>query len=57
MRLAIPYDIFKYPKKSYQQPTSYYTYLKVSKSQKQFSLKLHCQKNERHIWQNSALAS
>ena len=57
MRLAIPYDIFKYPKKSYQQPTSYYTYLKVSKSQKQFSLKLHCQKNERNIWQNSALAS
>ena len=31
--------------------------LKVSKSQKHFFLKLHCQKNEQNIWQNSALAS
>ena len=31
--------------------------LKVSKSQKQFFLKLHCPKNKRNIWQNSALAS
>ena len=29
--------------------------LKVSKSQKQFFLKLHCQKNERNIRQNSVL--
>ena len=29
--------------------------LKVSKSQKHFFLKLHCPKNERNIWQNSAL--
>ena len=54
MRLAIHctdvYGIFKYPKKSYQQPKSYHTYLKVSKSQKQFSSKLHCPKNERNIW-------
>ena len=31
--------------------------LKVSKSQNQFFLKLHCPKNERNIWQNSTLAS
>jgi hypothetical protein len=29
--------------------------LKVSKSQRQFFLKLHCPKNERNIRQNSAL--
>ena len=29
--------------------------LKVSKSQMHFFLKLHCPKNERNIWQNSAL--
>ena len=29
--------------------------LKVSKSQKQFFLKLHCPKNEQNIRQNSAL--
>ena len=32
-------------------------FLKVSKSQKHFFLKLHCQANEWNIWQNSALAS
>ena len=32
-------------------------YVKVSRSQKHFFLKLHCPKNERYIWQNSALAS
>ena len=32
-------------------------YIKVSKSQKHFFLKLHCLKNERNVWQNSALAS
>ena len=31
--------------------------LKVSKSQKNFFLQLHCPKNERNIWQNFALAS
>ena len=31
--------------------------VKVSKSQNQFFLKLHCPRNERNIWQNSALAS
>ena len=32
-------------------------YLKISKSQKHFFLKLHCPKNKRDIWQNSALVS
>ena len=31
------------------------TEIKVSKSQKQFFLKLHCPKNEQNIRQNSAL--
>ena len=31
--------------------------VKVSKSQKQFFLQLHCPKNEGNIWQNSALWS
>ena len=31
--------------------------VKVSKSQKYFFLKLHCQKNEQIIWQNSSLWS
>ena len=31
-------------------------YIKVSKSQKHFFLKLHCPKNERNIRQNSVLA-
>ena len=32
-------------------------FLKISKSQKQFFLKLHCPRNEQNIWQNSALTS
>ena len=35
-------------------PKKFGNYLKVSKSQKYFFLKLHCPKNERNIWQNSA---
>jgi hypothetical protein len=32
-------------------------WLEVSKSQKQFFLKLHCPQNDRQFWQISALAS
>ena len=35
---------------------TYFFQVKVSKSQTHFFLKLHCPKNKRNIWQNSALA-